>query len=154
MQKIYILVTALISFSSYSGSPLFDDLYLGKSTVSIQELPLEQYIPLMEVTKLIDVQVCTASPRGFKSSWALYEEKLFLMAIYQNPCHGKNELVPSSLFPKQYDYPIEAKWYTGDLTVQLGEEEVRNNKLVYEAIVFSFRQGKLLNKKLKMVEMN
>lgn len=72
--------------------------------------------------KYISINRCSASWRGYKATWEVRENVLYLVKVDANPCSSKRTPVPlSELFPDTTG-PVHAIWFTGTLRVPQGRQ--------------------------------
>lgn len=72
--------------------------------------------------KYISESRCSASWRGYKATWEVRENVLYLVKVDANPCSSKRTPVPlSELFPDTTG-PVQAIWFTGTLRVPQGQQ--------------------------------
>lgn len=93
---------------------------------------------------------CTASYRGYKASWRIVENRLYLEKVVLDPCDKTPEAVSmEKLFPGK-PQPVHADWYTGVLIVPQGaakREEYQGYVLEYERyVVMVIKRGEVVSR--------
>lgn len=97
---------------------------------------------------------CSASWRGFYVQWSIKNSKLYMDAIFGDPCNDEPKLISSHVLFPDKNYPIFAEWYSGEVPVQVSDllfvEDVtidgEDLDVWYKCTTkyFSFDRGKLM----------
>ncbi|EAQ98754.1 hypothetical protein [Congregibacter litoralis] len=165
--RIFIYLFLLIIASSGNTTEQIDDVFLvGDAHYLIDERPLEQRISRDDLIETLEPEMCTASWRGYRATWTLKDEYLWLSHIQMNPCSKRYESVDAQVLFRLKSYPIKAAWFTGSLVLPVGEKNYIYREGVdpehysvgdtlgydVEAFVFNFEAGKLVSKGLELLE--
>lgn len=102
-----------------------DEIVLDEESSPLHAEPLNQLIwrrPEEGGIKLDrPLARCTASYRGYRASWRIHDDQLFLDKIFVDPCAKEpKEVSVEALFPGK-PMPIKADWHTGVLIVPRGK---------------------------------
>lgn len=126
----YALLAALfltLSLPSVVGATaqIPDEILLDEELSPLHAEPLNQLIwrrPGEGGIKLdTPLAKCTASYRGYKASWRIHDDQLFLNKVFVDPCAKEpKEVSLEALFPGK-PVPIQADWHTGVLIVPRGK---------------------------------
>jgi len=157
IRSIIFLLPFLCSLS-VSATEQIDDLFsIGRIDYSISELPLSQLYSSNQLFEIIHPQMCTASRRGYQANWRLRDDYLWLDSIRKNPCDPNHESIESTLLFKDKNYPIKADWFTGSISLLVGEFKYKYGKDVDDLIghevdvfEFVFSKGKLVSKRMRV----
>ncbi len=64
---------------------------------------------------------CSASWRGYRANWEIKERRLFLAALFSDPCSQSPKPIPLTTFFPDAQGPVEATWFSGTLVIPQGE---------------------------------
>ena len=64
---------------------------------------------------------CSASWLGFRATWEIAGESLYLTKLVSNPCSREHSVVPLNILPGHSEGRVPAKWFTGRLVVPQGK---------------------------------
>jgi len=122
-----------------------------------------QLISQEEFDELYNPPQCSAAWRGYQGTWKILGELLYLSFLERDPCRLTTD--SRKWKEKQFDFEkiipgenygiklILADWYTGDITIPLGEFKVieKNGKkeLFYQIIVYKISKGKVISREIK-----
>jgi hypothetical protein len=129
--------------------------FRGK-TYPIGERPLKQKFDHDYIRSILNSEMCSRSWRGYKANWQLIEGRLMLTSIQKNPCNEEYNTVSSSTFFESQKYPINADWFTGKITLMVGEVNYLHKNDVQigydqDVFVFYFAGGELVSKGMEVV---
>ncbi|MEA5097453.1 MAG: hypothetical protein VB032_02825 [Burkholderiaceae bacterium] len=65
---------------------------------------------------------CSAAMRGYRGTWAIRGERLFLIRLVSNPCGPGVPIPLSDIFPRKKG-AVFAEWYNGTLVVPHGRQD-------------------------------
>ena len=157
IRSIIFLLSFLCSLSVFATEQIDDLFSIERIDYSISELPLSQLYSPNQLFEIIHPQMCTASRRGYQANWRLRGDYLWLDSIRKNPCDPNYESIESTLLFKNKNYPIKADWFTGSISLPVGEFKYKYGKdvddlLGYEVDVFEFvfSKGKLVSKGMRV----
>ncbi|AZZ98831.1 hypothetical protein [Pseudoalteromonas sp. R3] len=154
MIRLFLFSTlTTLNFHSFATEQIDDIFTIGfkGKTYPIAERPLSQKFDNETIRLILGPDFCTASWRGYKARWQLLDGKLMLNSMQKNPCERKFNPVSSGDFFGTQEYPIHADWFTGKITLMVGEESYRYENGVQigydqDVFVFNFQNGKLISK--------
>ena len=143
------LLVVLLPRASWGTAQTPDWLLYHGDTLRLYSNPLEQWLEhLPQRPAELRGNSSTACWRGYKATWQLENDRLYLVAI--KPCGGRPIAlaVLQQWFPLDDPQRIAATWVTGQLDVVLGKL-LRYEHLGYESIyeqdwLLRFEQGKLV----------
>lgn len=158
MIRFFIFLLSFLCGISASATEQIDELFsVGRKIYTINELPLSQLYSPNQLFEIIHPQMCTASRRGYQATWILKDGYLWLESIRKNPCDPNHEYIESTLLFENKNYPIKAEWFTGSISLPVGEIKYEYGKdggdlLGYEVDVFEFvfSKGKLVSKGVRV----
>lgn len=118
-------VLLLASFAAHATSQIPDTLVLDGREHALHSQPfgaLLQSDPQLEAS-LADYPRggCSASWLGFRATWEVSDDTLYLTHLISNPCSRDAPVVPLDLLPGHADGRVPARWFTGQLVVPRGE---------------------------------
>jgi hypothetical protein len=64
---------------------------------------------------------CSASWRGYQAHWEIKNKKLWITALFGDPCNTKPIPIPLATFFVDAVGPVHANWYSGDLVIPQGK---------------------------------
>jgi hypothetical protein len=158
MIRVSIFILSMLYSILASGSEQISDLFsIERKIYPIDELPLDQLYASDHLSKTVQQPFCTGSRRGYQASWYLAGDYLWLDSIRKNPCDDKYEYIDSTVLFGNKQYPIKAEWFTGSVSLQVGERQYKYGKdetdlLGYDVdiFVFNFDKGKLVSKGMQV----
>ena len=69
-----------------------------------------------------DIGMCSAAWSGFRATWELRDDRLWLLEVEPNPCDGDDErTIPLSAFGGRDGEPLAADWVDTELVLPQGE---------------------------------
>ena len=127
MRTIFIaLLFAIINLPSLAmaTTQIPDEIFVDNEWNALHAEPLSQLVWRAPEKGGIALNPklgeCTASHRGYKASWRIVENRLYLEKVFLDPCATKPEEVSlEKLFPGKTQ-PVQANWFTGVLIVPQG----------------------------------
>lgn len=143
-----------ISEFGFATGQIPDYLIINKDTIAIFSNPLEQYLELTGKRELIDFVGCgsTACWRGYKASWKLKNDSLFLIRI--TSCHNDCGLkIQDANLEKMFGTnEVFAYWFNGKIVAPKGKL-VQYIHMGYASIYekelhFTFKNGLKTEQKL------
>jgi len=150
----------LFSALCFSTEQIPDELNLIGATVEISDFPLESHPHKGEIVREIDSRACSASARGYKAEWTVFEEKLWLGMILKNLCSDDPELLDLDSFfeTDSRTKAVFAEWYSGEISYQIGpaqrltQDESELGGIKYEAVLYNIRKGRVLSRKIAIIK--
>lgn len=124
---VIVLLLGAACEAAWATAQIPDTLVVdGKPNILFAEPlgPALEADPKMQerLKKYISEGRCSASWRGYKATWEVRENVLYLVKVDANPCSSKRTPVPlSELFPDTTG-PVQAIWFTGTLRVPQGRQ--------------------------------
>jgi len=167
MRYRVILILALLFVCSLGNATeqILEEISIGDGLFTIYERPLSQLISKENFIELYDPPKCSAVWRGYLGTWTIRDNKLYLNFLERDPCNltadSRNweekqfdfkKIIPGKDFSLQ---EIEASWYSGDITIPLGEFRVvefnEKKELEFQIIVYKVNKGNIESRKIKYV---
>jgi hypothetical protein len=96
-----------------------DTIFIDGTEHKLYSLPLNQYWEKHQKT-IYPLGSNTALTRGYYATWLLEDDKLYLIDFWGENFMSREEYSLADLFPGQDK--IFAEWFTGELTVPVGNE--------------------------------
>ena len=95
---------------------------------------------------------CSGSWRGFQAYWEIKDKRLYLTALYADPCKDNPTPIPLSTFFSNVDGPVHAVWYSGNLVIPQGKI-IEYVHMGYESkyekyLIITIEQGNVKDSKL------
>ena len=144
MRIIGIVCLSFIMFSSLAVATVQEkDKFTIKEEYRIKEYPLDSYIKTLNPAPEFRA-TRTNNWRGYTAIWEVKDKELLLTSFTNDAKRVK--LI--DLFPSGEQLPIKAKWYTGKVSVLIGEA-IRKpyHHLKYrKAIIFDIKDGNVINR--------
>ncbi|MGY1424153.1 hypothetical protein [Lysobacter sp. A289] len=122
-----IVLTALFLHPrvSHATAQIPDEIIMNGQTFMTHSQPLAKVLTLEPQEGGIRLDrpfgECTASWRGYRATWELREQKLYLKRILINPCADHPKEVNIAELMAGRTNPIFADWFTGVLVVPQGK---------------------------------
>lgn len=124
--------------------------YRGQSHMLFSN-PLESYFgPHNPRPKELFASTCTALWRGYRASWKITGDFLYLVHLRDGNCGGSDAIKLAEVFPGQ-KAPIRATWFSGTLRIPQGKPLKRVHmgyQSVYEKdLLIRIEQGRVVEVK-------
>lgn len=124
--------------------------------------PLEALYSYDEILLMLDLKGgCTANWRGYKGTWEVKSNQLFLNSLVKGACSKNPPLVDSVLFFGEESYPVKAHWFNGQIKVRLSPDRYKfcnttsgKEQMIgyeYDAMVYEFSAGEFIFKSKQIV---
>ena len=162
--KIILFILMLISFPSYSTQQIEEVFIADGSTNDVKARPLEELYKFDDILAMLQSQgFCSANWRGYKGTWELKGNELFLNSMVNGACDENAPLVDSVLFFGEKSFPFKVVWFNGVIEVITSDviPYVDGRKANgdpnylgydYDAIIYEFSSGELINKSEKKIK--
>lgn len=160
---ILIFVFSLVfSSSAVATQQIKDMLYYNGEQYPIDQTPLSSIIPRPAISELLNIQtMCSASWRGYKASWKIDKNFLYLTEIRKDPCSNGGKVVPLNVLFPTSSHLVKATWFSGNITSPTGktwgeERKVESGAIIiedykYEVMVFVIYDGVLIEKRTEVI---
>ncbi|AWB68467.1 hypothetical protein C2869_19570 [Saccharobesus litoralis] len=96
-----------------------DRIKIDGNKLPLHSFPLESYLSLMDITIENDIDCTAMAFRSYFATWEIVDSHLYLIYLSKGFSHD-TEFGLNSIFPSYADR-VFAHWYTGTLSVPLGE---------------------------------
>ncbi|MGP9802790.1 hypothetical protein [Rheinheimera sp. NSM] len=134
-------------------------LDMGPGDVS----PLDSLYTFEEIHQMLESQGwCSANWRGYKGTWEVKNNQLFLTSLVKEACSENPPLVDPVLFFGEKAYPLKATWFSGNIKVRLSHDTYKycktddnKEKMIgyeYEAMVYEFSNGDFIYNSNQLVK--
>lgn len=137
MKNIFLALVLLHSGLVLATPQIMDRMYVEGENLRILNSPLAPIISskgkqwLEEVWFVAVPQFeCSASWHGYYVQWYIENDKLYLEAIFGDPCSEEPNLIDSHVIFLSMISPIFAHWFTGEIPVQVSELSYVENIIV------------------------
>ena len=145
---------------------ILEDITILDGQFKFYERPLSQLISENDFNELFAPPQCSAAWRGYKGTWNISGDQLYLIFLERDPC---NIIADSRNWKeKQFDFEkiipgknfniqnVEANWYSGEITIPLGDFRLVNGvneqkELQYQVILYTVNKGKIQNREIKYI---
>jgi len=153
MKKLWIaLILVLISTGqAFATAQMPETLNYKGQSMSLYSNPLESYFsPSNPRPRELFNASCSALWRGYRGSWKISGDVLYLVRLEDGNCGGSQVIELSKVFPGQRG-PIKAKWFFGTLRIPQGKPLKRVHmgyRSVYEKdLLIRIEQGRVVDVK-------
>jgi len=127
-KKLSVFAILILGFSTVMIFPKIslateqegEDVVYEGNQYPINEFPLDSYLKNQKPPLNLDA-LDTAHWRGYQASWVVKENALFLNSL-EARIGGKAAKV-SDVFPSNNSFPVKVTWYSGNLTLNVGESQ-------------------------------
>ncbi len=163
MRKLLILLSLLVPFGAFSTIQIPDNFIADGITHNIESTPLEDLFSHDQILLMLKRDGwCSANWRGYKAVWELSDGALYLNSLVKNACDENPESVDPAYFFGESEFPIKAIWVNSVIEVKTSEMRSISRELPngdkeyvgydYDAVVFEFSGGKLVQKLEKTIK--
>lgn len=125
MRLLLAAMFLLASFGASATSQIPDTLVVEGQEHPLHSQPfgalLQSDPKLEELLSKYPRGGCSASWFGFKATWEISDEGLYLTKLISNPCSMEPSVVPLDLLPGYSEGRVLARWFTGQLVVPQGK---------------------------------
>jgi hypothetical protein len=163
MRKFLILLSLLVPFGALATIQIPDKFIADGITHDIESTPLEDLFSHDQILLMLQRDGwCSANWRGYKAVWELSDGTLYLNSLVKNACDENPESVDPVHFFGESEFPIKATWVNSAIEVKTsgirsvirelpsGDKEYVGYD--YDAVVFEFSGGKLVQKLEKTIK--
>ena len=168
MHKFIFCSLLLIAFSA-SATQQINDTYIfeGKEyeieVMPYGKSPLESLYSFDEILEKLKLDGgCSANWRGYKGTWEVINNQLYLTRLIKGACSKGAPLVDVKSFFGQDSYPVKATWLNEVIKIRLskrtpiycGEQSDLEQTIgmSYDAMVYEFSFGDLVYKSKQSIE--
>ncbi|MEO3680306.1 hypothetical protein ABGI61_14860 [Rheinheimera sp. FR7-31] len=163
MSKFLILLSLLVPFGVIATIQIPDKFIADGITHDIESTPLEDLFSHDQILLMLQRDGwCSDNWRGYKAVWELSDGTLYLNSLVKNACDENPESVDPVHFFGESEFPIKATWVNSVIEVKKSEirsvtKELPNGDKEYvgydyDAVVFEFSGGKLVQKLEKTIK--
>lgn len=161
--KISLIYILLFFVAPLSATQQIEETFIvGDETFGLEmgpgdKSPLDSLYSSDEIYLMLKSKgTCTANWRGYKGTWEIKNNELYLNSLVKEACSQNPPLVDPILFFDKKNYPVKARWFDGIINVRQspntykycksseGKDEMIGYE--YEAIVYEFSAGDFIFK--------
>lgn len=157
MFRYFVLLLLALPSVSFATQQIREVFITDEISVGIDTKPLEFLYTHEEIHLMLDTEDwCSANWRGYKGTWELQNGELYLTSLVKGACNNNPPLVDPVLFFGEQEYPVKAKWFSGQIEHRLSDNTFLSCKSMdgqaltygytYEAMVYEFSTGDFVYK--------
>ncbi len=158
MKYILTIFLLAISLAAYSTDQIDDTLDVDGADFDIEEFPLFMYPKFDEVKKALTKSSCSGSWRGYKASWYVRKNELWLSQIRDDPCNKQGAYLDlDEIFGEaSLIEGVFASWVSGQLSYRIGPkyQAAGFKYFEFDAVVYELENGIIKDRTIRRIRVN
>ncbi|GEA10338.1 hypothetical protein KUL49_07130 [Alteromonas sp. KUL49] len=163
IMKKYVFALLLAASLSVNSTEQINDVFIVDGVEYEIEVmpfgasPLEKLYGFDEILAMLQLEGwCSANWRGYKGTWEVIDNQLYLTELVKGACSRNPPSVDPELFFGEKEYPVKATWLSDSISIRLTEREpIRCDEqdssqgvigFEHQAMVYEFSSGELIHK--------
>lgn len=168
MKKYLFCALLFLSSTTSATEQITDSFIIADKTFEIEPWPLgnpplESLYTGDQIHQMLQLDGwCSANWRGYKATWELIDNQLYLTKLVKEACSENPPIVDPNLFFGEEKYPVKAAWFSQTIEIRVSKVTTLycgNNRAIeqsigesYDADVYEFSAGELVSQSTKKIE--